>query len=348
MSYTNGLDKPSDYFNTKLYTGTGSAQSISGIGFAPDFLWIKDRTNANSHQLIDAVRGSNKVLVSDANYSEDTDSNRVSSLDADGFSLGTNSNVNQSSANIASWNWKANGAGVSNTAGSITSTVSANTTSGFSIVSWTTPASGNFTVGHGLGVTPSMVIIKVTTQTGDWWVYHKGLGVNTTDYLSLNQAIAESSLTSMWGSTGMTSTLCGFGAGISAYSNNPMIAYCFAEKKGFSKFGSYTGNGSTDGTFVYTGFKPAFVMSKRTDSTENWYMKDNKRDIFNPVDNALYANSSAAELTDWGGATTDYLSNGFKLKTTDSAHNASGGTYIYMAFASSPFVTSTSIPTTAR
>jgi hypothetical protein len=348
MSYTNGLDKPSDYFNTKLYTGTGSAQSISGIGFAPDFLWIKDRTNANSHQLIDAVRGSNKVLVSDANYSEDTDSNRVSSLDADGFSLGTNSNVNQSSANIASWNWKANGAGVSNTAGSITSTVSANTTSGFSIVSWTTPASGNFTVGHGLGVTPSMVIIKVTTQTGDWWVYHKGLGVNTTDYLSLNQTIAESSLTSMWGSTGMTSTLCGFGAGISAYSNNPMIAYCFAEVKGFSKFGSYTGNGSTDGTFIYTGFKPAFVMMKNASQSGKWLMMDNKRPTSggNPNNARLFADVGNVEST--ASNMIDILSNGFKLRTSDTDHNASGDINIYMAFAENPFVTSTSVPTTAR
>jgi hypothetical protein len=195
-----------------------------------------------------------------------------------------------------------------------------------------------------------MIIVKNRTTTGKQWTVYTSYGTATSHlYLQSTQGLGTYS--GYWNNTEPTNNVFTIGNDENNFVNgstNNFIAYCFAEKKGFSKFGSYTGNGSTDGTFVYTGFKPAFVMSKRTDSTENWYMKDNKRDIFNPVDNALYANSNAAELTDWGGATTDYLSNGFKLKTTDSAHNASGGTYIYMAFASQPFTTSTGVPTTAR
>ena len=349
MPYT-VVDKASLYFNTVLYTGDGTnSKAITGVGFQPDWLWIKIRAgSAQEHVLVDAVRGATKSLESETTDAEETTSNTVASLNSDGFTLGTTprNRVNQSASTYASWNWKANGTGSSNTAGTITSTVSANTTSGFSIVSWTTPASGNFTVGHGLGVTPSMVIIKVTTQTGDWWVYHKGLGVNTTDYLSLNQTIAESSATSMWGSTGMTSTLCGFGAGVSAYSNNPMIAYCFAEIKGYSKFGSYTGNGSADGTYVHLGFRPAFVVIKRSDTSGyGWYMFDNKRNTFNPEDKILETQSSTAEYT---GTVMDFTSNGFKLRNSGSDVNPSGGTIIYMAFADQPFVSSKGIVANAR
>jgi hypothetical protein len=346
MAYTT-IDKPNEYFTTTVYTGNGSTLSISSLEFSPDFVWIKNRNIVSNHVLFDTVRGTTLSLESESTASESIRSG-ITSFDSNGFTLGSNGNSNANGNSHASWSWRgSDSSAVSNTAGSITSTVSANTTSGFSIVSWTTPASGNFTVGHGLGVTPSMVIIKVTTQTGDWWVYHKGLGVNTTDYLSLNQTIAESSLTSMWGSTGMTSTLCGFGAGISAYSNNPMIAYCFAEKKGFSKFGSYTGNGSTDGTFVYTGFKPAMIIIKRTDSAEQWQISDNKRNTFNVVDKGLFPSGDFVESSS-SSYYIDYTSNGFKLRNTATWFNASGGTYIYMAFAENPFVTSTSIPTTAR
>jgi hypothetical protein len=346
MAYTT-IDKPDEYFTTTVYTGNGSTLSISSLEFSPDFVWIKNRNIVSNHVLFDTVRGTTLSLESESTASESIRSG-ITSFDSNGFTLGSNGNSNANGNSHASWSWRgSDSSAVSNTAGSITSTVSANTTSGFSIVSWTTPASGNITVGHGLGVTPSMVIIKVTTQTGDWWVYHKGLGVNTTDYLSLNQTIAESSLTSMWGSTGMTSTLCGFGAGISAYSNNPMIAYCFAEKKGFSKFGSYTGNGSTDGTFVYTGFKPAMIIIKRTDSAEQWQISDNKRNTFNVVDKGLFPSGDFVESSS-SSYYIDYTSNGFKLRNTATWFNASGGTYIYMAFAENPFVTSTSIPTTAR
>jgi hypothetical protein len=345
MAYTD-IDLPTDYFNTVLYTGNGGTQSITGVGFAPDWVWTKNRSTADSHELYDTVRGATKRLISHSTAAENTET-YFSSFDSDGFTLTGNGNSNGNGNNIVAWNWLANGAGVSNTAGSITSTVSANTTSGFSIVSWTASGSGTPTIGHGLGAVPSMIIMKPKSLgSSNWSVYHAALGNATTIRLN-NSSAAFSSY--FWNSTTPSSTVFTIGTDYDTnQSGATMIAYCFAEKKGYSKFGSYTGNGSADGTFVYTGFKPAFVMSKRTDSTENWYMKDNKRDIFNPVDNALYANSNAAELTDWGGATTDYLSNGFKLKTTDSAHNASGGTYIYMAFAENPFTTSTGIPTTAR
>jgi len=340
MPYSN-IDKGSKYFTAKLYTGTGSAQSITGLEFSPDFVWIKDRTSANNHRLLDIIRGATKELYSSTDDSETTQAQSLTAFNSDGFSIGNLAQINTSSNNYVSWCWDANGAGVSNTAGSISSTVSANTTSGFSIVSYT-GTGANATVGHGLGVAPRMIIFKTRSGLSDWGVYHESM--TNTKRILLNLTNASGNFT--WGGSPTSSVFYVNNDGLVNGSGSTYIAYCFADVKGFSKMSSYTGNGSADGTFVYTGFKPAFVMTKRTDTTSAWWIYDNKRNPYN--DPALYlnANTSNAEI----GLTSvlDSCSNGFKMRNTYTDLNASGGTYIYMAFASNPFVSSKGIPTTAR
>jgi hypothetical protein len=269
------------------------------------------------------------------------------SLGSDSSSYGTNQALNDSSqtATYVGWGWKANGSGSSNTDGDITSTVSASTTSGFSIVSYTGTGS-NATVGHGLGVAPQMIIVKNRDGgTDNWGVYHKELGAN--NWLKLNTTDATATDTVIWNNTAPTSSVFSVGTSVGTNeSGENFIAYCFAEKKGFSKFGSYTGNGSTNGTFVYTGFKPAFVIYKKSSaSATDWIMVDNKRNTFNVLNKELYSNESASEGT---VDLLDFTSNGFKCRRTHTSQNESGQTYIYMAFAENPFVTSTSIPCTAR
>ena len=342
MAYTD-IDFPAEYFNTVLYAGNSSTQSITGVGFAPDWVWFKARNNTDTHAVFDIVRGVQQRLIPNNNSAEGTQSNGLTAFDSDGFTIGDAGIVNQG-YNYVAWNWKANGAGVSNTDGTITSTVSVSTTSGFSIVSYTGTGS-NATVGHGLGVAPDMIITKVRANSGNnWAVFHKSLGAGNIIWLNLTNAVSAD--TSFWNNTTPTSSVFSIGTqGDTNRSANTIIAYCFADVKGFSKFGSYTGNGSADGTFVYTGFKPAFVITKRTDAGDGWIMFDNKRSSFNIVDKNVQANSSNAEVT---FGYLDFLSNGFKLRMTGASANGSGASYIYMAFAENPFVTSTSIPTTAR
>ena len=347
MAYTT-IDKPDDYFNTVLYTGTGGTQSITGVGFQPDWVWLKARSSAYSHQLFDVIRGATKLLASEETSAEQTLSG-VTSFDSDGFAVGSDAGSNNNGTTFASWNWLANGAGVSNTAGDITSTVSANTTSGFSIVSWTANGSDGATIGHGLGATPNIIISKRRSAIGDWLVGGSTvdtIGGGNNKLLLLNSTAAIDTNSEVYQTIGSST----FQVGVNAYINtngSTMISYCFAEKKGFSKFSSYIGNGNADGTFVYTGFKPAFVIMKRSDSADNWLMKDSVRDSYNLANKRLFPNQSAAEDTSVNGS-IDILSNGFKQRGSDTLTNASGGTYIYMAFAENPFVTSTSIPTTAR
>jgi hypothetical protein len=348
MAYTT-IDKPDDYFNTILYTGTSASNSRT-VGFQPDFFWFKNR-GGNYHVLGDSVRGITKFLYSNDNSAEVTNTTVIDSLDADGYTLGNNSNasevVNISPNSMVSWNWLANGTGVSNTQGSIASTVSANTTSGFSIVSFTGNATAGATIGHGLGSAPSLILTKNRDFAYNWHLWtHAFSSYNDTIQLNTTAAIDTGTLLNNTAPTSSLITL-GNSAVINA-SGEKIIAYVFAEKKGFSKFGSYTGNGSTDGTFVYTGFKPAFVLRKRTDTTGSWILQDNKRTGINQAINytsVLYANSSDAETI---YNEIDIVSNGFKIVSSDAFGNASGGTYIYMAFAENPFVTSTSVPTTAR
>jgi hypothetical protein len=345
MAYTN-IDLPTDYFNTVLYTGTGvTSTAITGVGFQPDWLWVKIRSGADNHVLVDAVRGSNERLFSNLTNAESGSPSTIISFDSNGFTLGTAGAVNGSGSTYVAWNWLANGAGVSNTSGTITSTVSANQTAGFSIVSYTGTGSAA-TIGHGLGAVPRMIIVKNRDQADAWQVYHAAnTSAPETDYLVLNTTAATADNINRWNDTLPTSTLFSIGNGVEVNTNTEKyIAYCFAEVKGYSKFGSYTGNGSTDGSFIYTGFKPAFLMIKVTSTTEDWYIWDNKRGTFNPNAPILYPDLSDAEST----SNIDFLSNGFKCRTAQTLQNASGASYIYMAFAENPFVTSTSIPTTAR
>ena len=341
------IDKPNLYFNTKLYTGNGGTNhSITGVGFQPDWTWIKSRDDAYSHFVFDAVRGAGKQIHPNLTNAEATNLNNLYSFDSDGFSLAQSGNddvTNRNNSNFASWNWKANGAGSSNSNGSITSSVSANTTAGFSIVSWT----GNSgTVGHGLGVKPAMIIVKSRQTANNWVVIHQGLtGGMDTNILVLNTNGAESS-----GGSGMaepTSSVFTITSGLASNDNN--IGYVFAEKKGYSKFGSYNGNGNANGTFVYTGFKPAFVMVKRSSATDNWMITDNKRSSSggnNVIDRRIIPNLANAEYTNT--SPMDLLSNGFKHRDGDNINNASGSTYIYLAFAENPIVGSNNVPATAR
>jgi len=343
------INKASEYFNTVLYTGTGSELAITGVGFQPDWTWIKRRDAVANGGMFDNVRGATKLLSSSQTDGEQTLAQSLKSFDSDGFTLGTGTNgyVNTNGSTTVAWNWLGANTTASNTDGDIASTVSANTTSGFSIVSYTGNATAGATIGHGLGSTPKMIIVKNRESVYDWRVYHQSLG--STKYLNLNTDGGFGTATSIWNDTNPTSSV--FSIGDSPRVNESgigFIAYCFAEKKGFSKFGSYTGNGSTDGTFVYTGFKPAFVMVKSyTNSGRNWTIIDNKRNTFNPETEWLYANVSDATF-DASLYPADFVSNGFKNRGVGSYFNASGENYIFMAFAENPLVGTNNIPATAR
>jgi len=354
MAYTD-IDKSDDYFNTILYSGNNTAnRSITGVGFQPDWVWIKGRSGtygAYGHFLFDAVRGVGKQFYSNNTSAEATNLNNLYSFDSDGFSLGQSGAdpvTNGSSTEFVAWNWLSANGTASNTDGSITSTVSANTTSGFSIVSWTGNQTAGASCGHGLGVAPSMIIKRRRNGDGAdyWYVYHKSLGSSKSIYLNTTDA---SETSGAWNSQNPTSTVFYHGSSIRENGNN-MIAYCFAEKKGFSKFGIYTGNGSSDGVFNYTGFKPAFIVLKQTSAAgQNWQMMDNKRNAFNVLNRVIYPNLSQGEDTTGATSNTiDFVSNGFKSRGSNAQSNGSGSTYIYMAFAENPFVTSTGIPACAR
>jgi hypothetical protein len=349
MAYTN-IDLPTDYFNTILYTGTGASNARTGVGFQPDWVWIKERSGAADHGLYDAVRGVTKQLESNTTTAETTEATGLTAFGTDGFTVGALAQLNTSGDTYVSWNWLGANTTASNTAGTITSTVSANTTSGFSIVSYT-GTGATATVGHGLGVTPKMLIVKKRDSAGtDWTVWGSILGGTVgSEKITLEGTGAKTTgLNSSWfNNTAPTSTLFTIGTQSDLNgSGGTYIGYCFADVKGYSKFGSYTGNGSTNGTFVYTGFKPAFVLLKTSSlAGENWVMFDNKRSTFNVVNGRLFPNLANAEST--AANILDFLSNGFKLRNADSSVNTAN-TYIYMAFAENPFVTSGGIPVTAR
>jgi hypothetical protein len=345
MAYTT-INKSADYFNTKLYTGNGSTQSITGVGFQPDWTWLKARSETEYNFLYDAVRGATKGLSSDLTIGEDTYSSGLTAFASDGFTLGSSNGINRNGTTYASWNWKANGQGSSNTDGSINTTyTSVNTTAGFSISTYTGTGSAA-TVGHGLGVAPKMIITKNISTTTNWHVYHEAIGA--TKYLHLNLTNAEGTASSVWNNTAPTSSVFSIGTGDGTNkSGDTIVAYCFAEKTGYSKFGFYTGNGSTDGAFAYTGFKPAFLLWKNSSAAEGWWIVDNKRTIINPTNNLLRADQNAAELVGNANLKLDLLSNGFKLRQTDGALNSSGAKFIYMAIGQS-LVGSNNIPATAR
>ena len=352
MAYTT-INKSTDYFNTKLYTGNGSTgHAITGVGFQPDLVWLKNRSVDDGHIWTDAVRGAPKSIASHSTTAEANNSENTQSLNSDGFTVGNNNGVNRNNSNFASWNWLAGGTASSNSNGSITSSVSANTTSGFSIVSYTGNQT-NSTVGHGLGVAPKLIIFKNRVRSdGDWIVGSTVLSSNWSNFLYLSGTNAVTNL-SLFQDTAPTSSFFYLGTNNNInQTGSGIIAYCFAEKKGFSKFGSYTGNGTSgvdgagDGTFVYTGFKPSMIIIKPSSAVENWQILDNKRPGFNESDN-LAPNNNAVENT--SNDFVDLVSNGFKLRS--GTYSASGVTYIYMAFAENPFVANdsgTAVPVVAR
>jgi len=341
------IDKPSDYFNTLLYTGNGSSShGVTGVGFTPNWTWIKERSQTESHFLFDTVRGDNKYVNSNTTDQEYTESGGMA-FNSNGFTLGSWNSVNESSQTYASWNWKA-GTSFTNDAsatgiGSIDSTGSVSQEAGFSIVSFT-GTGANATIAHGLGAIPKMMIFKTRDYATAWVVYHKSVGA--TKGLFLNTTGTGSTVSAYFQDTDPTSSVFSVGSDNDTNrSSSPMIAYCFAEKQGYSKFSSYVGNGNVSGVYLHLGFSASFIMFKRTDSTGAWVMKDNKRDAYNVATKYLYANANDAESTSYN---VDFTANGVKLRGSDAQFNASGGTFIYMAFAENPFVTSTGVPATAR
>jgi len=343
MAYTT-IDNPGLFFNTITYSGNGSnPRTLTGVGFQPDWVWQKNRTDSNGHTLADAVRGANKTLSSDGTGAEVTDKSdgHLDAFTSDGFTVGAGSSsdarVNDGSHTYVAWNWLAGGSTSSNSDGDITSTVSVNTIAGFSIVSYTGTGS-NATVGHGLGVAPSLIINKCRSATQNWATYHAGIGATKAVFLDGTDAATTSS--SYFNDTAPTSSVFTVGnSGDTNKSSQTHISYCFAEKQGYSKFSTYEGNGNADGTFVYTGFRPAFVITKRADTGgDNWHILDNKRDIDNPAEQVLQTNDAGAEATT-STSKIDFLSNGFKLRGTGASINTSGLTYIYIAFAEHPFAT---------
>jgi hypothetical protein len=323
---------PSEHFNTVLYTGNGAAsRAVTGVGFATDTTWIKERSNTSSHLIQDTLRGPTKLIEPDQTSAESTTTTKIVSFDYDGFTVGASGAVNQSGETYAAWNWKANGAGVSNTDGSITSTVSANVDAGFSIIEYSGNSTIGATTGHGLTIPPEIVFTKATNVVAAW-------NVNAPDvlgdgyYLFLHDTSASAFHNAAW-TTNSTNLVLGSGGGHNQTSRD-YIAYAFHSVDGYSKVGSYTGNGSADGPFVHCGFRPAYVMVKRTDSANDWVVTDNARDPYNVTDKFMKANSSVAEIS---FTLFDITANGIKLRTASTGWNANGGTYIYLAFAESPF-----------
>jgi hypothetical protein len=346
MPTTYAIPNGSTAFAATTWTGNGaSPRSITGLAFQPDFTWIKCRSVAYNHRSFDSVRGASKQLASNltsAEVTNDTDG-YLSAFNSDGFTLTTGPSsmdvVNQNAATYVAWNWKANGSAVTNTAGSITSQVSANTAAGFSVVTYT-GTGANATVGHGLGVAPSMIIVKnrsAAISNPAWPVYHISIG--NTNYLDIQTQAADSASINVWNNTTPTSNVFSIGVANSVSGNtNGLVAYCWAAVPGYSAFGKYTGNGSTDGPFVYTGFRPRFVLVKNASTTGKWVLMDTSRGLYNEMTgtNALYPNLSDAEGTDSANRQMDFLSNGFKLRCTGGDANGSGSTIIYMAFAECP------------
>ena len=331
------------FMNATLWTGDGTTgrlitNGVSGQSFQPDMVWIKERSSTGYHVLDDVNRGAGKILASNDTGAEATDTTAFNAFNTNGFTVGNSGSwyTNRSSQTYVGWNWKAGGTAVSNTAGTITSQVSANTTSGFSIVTFVQGGSTSQTVGHGLGVAPSMIIVKDRTAASQWYVYHQSIGA--TGGLHLNDTSAVTTTSNFWNNTAPTSSVMTISTNLLGTPGDNIVAYCWAPIAGYSAFGSYTGNGSTDGPFIYTGFRPRWIMIKRTDTSGyGWFIYDTSRSTYNPEILNLNANDSAAETNTGAPNGFDGLSNGFKLRDTSLFWNASGGTYIYAAFAENPF-----------
>ncbi len=347
MSYTT-INKSNLHMKVNLHSGTGSARNITGIGFQPDFTIVKRRDSTGVWYNTDIVRGAGKQMYLNETgaMGGSASTTEITGFNSDGFNLGADAGVNASGGTFVSYNFLGNNTtGSSNTDGDVTSTVSVNTTAGFSIVKWDSTGTAGINIGHGLGQKPAMIIAKsININSTSWPVYHQSLGA--TKYLTLNNNTLGQTSATRWNNSEPTTTTFQTGSsGDVGGSDRTMIAYCFAEKTGYSKFGSYTGNGSTDGPFIYTGFKPAFVLHKKSSAADDWNIFDNKRNPNNVVDKYLIPNNSGAE----GSSTNrDFLSNGFKIRSSSSYVNLSGGTFIYMAFAEAPLVGTNGVTAKAR
>ena len=355
MSYTNGLDDPSAFFQTVIYTGNATARSITFDGnsdMQPDWNWTKVRNSGTYHNLADSVRGATKQIYSNTNDAEASATDAITSFNSNGFSIGSNGDVNANTKNIVSWNWKA-GTSFTNDAsstgiGSLDSTGSVNDTAGFSIVSYTGNTTAGATIKHGLSTKPDVIICKARQNSGgaiEWVVYHKGISTPQNNTLTLNTSAAKVDRTIAWNDTAPTSSVFSVGTWVGTNATVPMIAYVFSEKQGYSKFGSYIGNGNASGPMIVTGFSPAWLMIKQTAASNDWFIIDNKREPFNPNNVQLVANGTSAS-TNKGDL--DLLSNGFKPRSSNAAWNENNAQYIYMAFAEQPFVTSSGVPACAR
>tara|TARA_B100001250_G_scaffold275811_1_gene238283 strand:+ start:1715 stop:2743 length:1029 start_codon:yes stop_codon:yes gene_type:complete len=342
MAYTT-INKSSSFQNQLLWDGTGATNARTGLGFQPDFCWGKERSSTSGSILQDSVQGLSVYLASNSNSGTSPTSVQFTSFDSDGFTLGTSTGINQSGQTNVGWAWKAGTTtGIDTTGATITpSSYSLNATSKMSIIKYTGNDTSNAAVPHGLGVVPDCIIIKDLSGSEHWAVVTTSMTADKMMYLNLTNAEE----TSQFGSTANTSVLFHLGTNAMVNSSSKdYIAYCFASVKGYSKFGSYSGNSDTNGAFIYTGFKPTWVMIKRTDSADWWGMWDGTRNPSNVVDKRLYAQASDAEGT---STNLDFLANGFKLRSTDGAINSSSGSYIYMAFGQS-IVGSNNVPCTAR
>tara|TARA_R100001086_G_scaffold111120_1_gene56682 strand:- start:165 stop:1211 length:1047 start_codon:yes stop_codon:yes gene_type:complete len=345
------INKPSLHFNSILYTGDGSStQGITGVGFQPDWVWLKARSSAKDHMLFDVVRGVQKSIRANTDAAEDTGTDYLTAFGTDGFTLGGNGKTNGNGTTYVAWNWKAaNSQGSSNTNGSINTTyTSVNTTAGFSISKYVGNYTAGATVGHGLSSAPKLMFIKNLSTGGRYWyVYHQSLGNNSELYL--NAADGAPGSTGAWETTSPTNQVFTIGDhnGVNQNSNDH-IAYCFEEKKGFSRFGKYIGNGNNNGAFVYTGFRPGWVMIKKNTGGENWWIFDSQRSASNVTNDGIIASGSQTEYADNNTFKIDILSNGFKVRNSDSALNSTNGTYIFISFAENPLVGTNKIPTVAR
>jgi len=345
MAVFTAIDDSGSFYNTTLYTGTGASNAITGVGFQPDFTWIKQRDASDNHILTDAARGATNYVNSDRNNAQATNAESLKSFDSDGFTLGNHAAINGNTDTFASWNWKA-GTSSGLSGGTITPTAySINTTSGFGVYAYTGSGS-NATIAHGLGVAPKLVMVKRLNGTDSWRVFHTYLG--GTKYLTLNSNAGPTTEATIWNSTAPDATVFSIGTDSSTNtSTDTYIAYVWAEVKGYSKISSYTGNGVADGTVVYTGFRPALFIPKILTSSTNWGLQDTARDTYNPADKTLNPDDAASVQTG-SGQYIDYLSNGFKIRNSSSWYNGSGETFVYVAFASNPFVNSSGVPGNAR
>ena len=344
MAYST-IDDPTLHFNTKLYTGTGSELAITGVGFQPDFTWIKERNGSTNHMLTDSVRGATKTLHAHNIDSESTDAQALKSFDSDGFTVGTDGDVNTNTDTYVSWNWKSGGSASNNTDGNKTISLSVNTTAGFSVGTYAGTGQDS-TIGHGLGAVPDWLMIKNRSSgSRKWQLWHNGL-TGTNKYLAIDRSDAELTDTASWDNTAHSNTVWNtYGSGEANQNGENFVCYAWTSIQGFSKFGSYTGNANANGPFIYTGFKPAWIMTKQINGGSSWIVHDNKRDPINPIDEFFTVEEPDAvgDLDSF-----DLLSNGFKVRTSNGDRNSSGDIFAYWAFAESPLVNSEGIPNNAR